>query len=299
MTSALRSIFGADGAGAGRFGDGVSACDCGSGGSRLEASAATGDVSSKSRGGGASKSFADSKSKSGTVSAGCSDAIAGVTSAVVSGAVCGAVSSIVGSRPASAAGSPASTSASAAMRRSAPSISVLILSQTSGGGSTASTMTLSSPSRRSHTRTISAKPGSITSNASAWSRSSAESVPKTYSAARASRSSSYIATSRHSSNAYGLASNAHDLERKPESAWSGSCAVSHTLAQFEETATQPSLDRVHRNIELLRQLIAAPAAVIGQQHDALLFRIELAETGEQSPELLGHLAAGQRRRRVG
>ena len=68
----------------------------------------------------------------------------------------------------------------------------LILSQSSGGGSTASTMTLSSPSRRSHIRTDAAKPGSSVSNASACSRSSADSVPSTYSAASASWASSYI-----------------------------------------------------------------------------------------------------------
>src|ERR1700719_4312143 len=68
----------------------------------------------------------------------------------------------------------------------------LILSQSSGGGSTASTMTLSSPSRRSHMRTDAAKPGSSVSKASACSRSSAESVPRTYSAASASWASSYI-----------------------------------------------------------------------------------------------------------
>src|SRR5271170_684926 len=70
--------------------------------------------------------------------------------------------------------------------------SALILSQSSGGGSTASTMTLSSPSRRSHIRTDAAKPGSSVSNASACSRSSADSVPSTYSAASASWASSYI-----------------------------------------------------------------------------------------------------------
>src|ERR1700682_3191285 len=70
--------------------------------------------------------------------------------------------------------------------------SALILSQSSGGGSTASTMTLSSPSRRSHIRTDAAKPGSSVSNASACSRSSAESVPSTYSAASASWASSYL-----------------------------------------------------------------------------------------------------------
>src|SRR5580704_7130977 len=73
----------------------------------------------------------------------------------------------------------------------APS-SALILSQSSGGGSTAPTMTLSSPSRRSHMRTDAAKPGSSVSKASACSRSSAESVPRTYSAASASWASSYI-----------------------------------------------------------------------------------------------------------
>src|SRR5580704_1219926 len=73
----------------------------------------------------------------------------------------------------------------------APS-SALILSQSSSGGSTASTMTLSSPSRRSHIRTDVAKPGSSVSNASACSRSSADSVPSTYSAASASWASSYI-----------------------------------------------------------------------------------------------------------
>src|SRR6202030_2454718 len=68
----------------------------------------------------------------------------------------------------------------------------LILSQSSGGASTASTMTLSSPSRRSHIRTDAAKPGSSVSSASACSRSSAESVASTYSAGSASWASSYI-----------------------------------------------------------------------------------------------------------
>src|SRR5579884_1017293 len=70
--------------------------------------------------------------------------------------------------------------------------SALILSHTAGDGSTASTITLSSTSRRSHWRTESANPGSISSSASACSRSSAESVPSTYSAASASWASSYI-----------------------------------------------------------------------------------------------------------
>src|ERR1700689_194702 len=152
----------------------------------------------------------------------------------------------------------------------APS-SDLILSQSSGGGSTASTMTLSSPSRRSHIRTEAAKPGSSVSKASACSRSSAESVPSTYSAASASWASSYI-------TAVVLFSPQH--------------LASHTLADFEQAATQPCLDRVHRDIELGRELFPAPAAVIGEQHDALLLRIELAQEQKKPLELLGHLAAG-------
>src|SRR5208282_4611190 len=86
--------------------------------------------------------------------------------------------------------------------------SALILSQTAAGGSTASTMTLSSPSRRSHIRTDSANPGSISSSASACWRSSAASVPSTYSAASASWASSYITR-------VVLFSFEHDLVRKP------------------------------------------------------------------------------------
>src|SRR5579864_8691793 len=156
--------------------------------------------------------------------------------------------------------------------------SALILSHSSGGGSTASTMTLSSPSRRSHIRTDAAKPGSSVSNASACSRSSAESVPSTYSAASASWASSYITV---------------------VVLFSPQRSAPHTLANFEQAATQPCLDRVHRNIELGRELFAAPAAVIGEQHDALLFRVELAEAGKQPLELFGHLTAGERRRAFG
>src|SRR3984957_2997411 len=152
--------------------------------------------------------------------------------------------------------------------------SFLILSQSSAGGSTASTMTLSSPSRRSHCRTAASKPGSNDSNASACSRSSAERVPSTYSAARVSWSSSNMASQAPPSR-------------------------SHACADLEQAATQPRLDCVHGNIELLRELIAAPAAVIGGQHGALLFRVELAEAREQPFELFVHLASGKRRRRVG
>src|SRR6202044_2045857 len=115
-----------------------------------------------------------------------------------------------------------------------------------GGGSPPSTMTLSSPSRRSQRRTDSANPGSISSSASACSRSSPESVPRTYSAARASWASSHITRAVLFS-----------LER----------LLSHTLPNFEQAAAQPCLDRVHRDIELGRELLAAPTAVIGQEHD--------------------------------
>src|ERR1700733_10138308 len=152
--------------------------------------------------------------------------------------------------------------------------SFLILSQSSAGGSTASTMTLSSPSRRSHCRTAASKPGSNEINPSACSRSSAESVPSTYSAASVSWSSSNITS-----------------QAPP------SCA--HAYTDLEQAATQPRLDRVDGNIELLRELIPAPAAVIGEQHDALLFRIELAEARQQPLEFLGHFPARQRRRRIG
>src|SRR6516165_6689014 len=79
-----------------------------------------------------------------------------------------------------------SSAAAAPDAGATPGISALILSQTSGGGSTASTMTLSSPSRRSHCLTNAAKCGSSDIKASACSRSSAVSVPSTYSAASAS-----------------------------------------------------------------------------------------------------------------
>src|SRR5579863_8915689 len=152
--------------------------------------------------------------------------------------------------------------------------SPLIFSHSSGCGSTASTMTLSSPRRRSHCRTAVSKPGSNDSNASACSRSSADSVPSTYSAASVSWSSSNMA------------------RQAPPSR-------SHAGPDLEQAAAQPGLDRVHGNIELLRELIATPAAVIGQQHDALLLGVELAEARQQLLELLGHLAARQRRRRLG
>src|SRR5215469_177440 len=189
---------------------------------------------------------------------------------------------------AGSAGTPLSASVSAAawLRRSALSIPVLIRSHRSGAGSTASTITLSSPSRCSHSRTVSAKPASCASNASAWSRSSADSVPRTYSAASASRSSSYIGAS--------IGFCPEDMSHAQSV---GSCP--HTLANFEQTTAKPRLDRVHRNIELGRQLIAAPTAVISKQHDALLFRVEPAETGEQPLEFDRHLASRQGRRRLG
>src|SRR6185437_3890698 len=56
----------------------------------------------------------------------------------------------------------------------------------------------------------------------------------------------------------------------------------HAAADFKQTASQPSLDCVHRNIELFCQLIATPTAVVREQYDALLFRIELAEARKKA-----------------
>ena len=91
-----------------------------------------------------------------------------------------------------AAAVPRAPAASRDLRPARPAHPGLYLSQVSAGGSTASTMTLSSPSRRSHSRTISRTPDQSQRNASAWSHSFAESVPRTYSAASASWSSSYM-----------------------------------------------------------------------------------------------------------
>ena len=68
---------------------------------------------------------------------------------------------------------------------------------------------------------------------------------------------------------------------------------------LKQAAPQPSLDRVHGNVELLGQLIATPAAVVSEKHNALLFRVELAEAGQKPLEFLGHLPARERRRRLG
>src|SRR5580692_12429220 len=115
------------------------------------------------------------------------------SSAMISGGDSAAgVSGGVSTGGSAAAGTGAGAACGASLDVSTAPSSALILSQSSGGGSTASTMTLSSPSRRSHIRTDAAKPGSSVSKASACSRSSADSVPSTYSAASASWASSYI-----------------------------------------------------------------------------------------------------------
>src|SRR6516162_5854690 len=212
-----------------------------------------------------------SESKSGTVW--------GLGSALAS--ICGLAADAAASAGSDNTSAGSTASDAAWVRCSAPSMPVLIRSHRSGGGSTASTITLSSLRRCSHRRTVSANPASRANSASTWSRSAADSVPRTYSAARASWSSSYIAL----------------LSKKVTPASVGSCA--HTLANFEQTAAKPRPDRVHRNIELIRQMIATPAAVIGQQHDPLLFRVEPTEAAEQALELRRHFAPRQWRRGVG
>ena len=122
---------------------------------------------------------------------------------------------------------------------------VLILSQTSGRGSTEPTIWLRAPSLCSHAWTIAAKSLSTDIMVSACARSSASRVPRAYSAASAIWSSLRPSSkSRHS--------------RIP------SCCGA---AMFH---------RIYRRLELRRQLLAAPAVVIGEQHELLPIRLQTA-----------------------
>src|SRR5438552_1304992 len=61
------------------------------------------------------------------------------------------------------------------------------------------------------------------------------------------------------------------------------------LPDFKQAAPQPRLDCVDRLVELGRQLLPAPATIIGEQHKALPLRLKLAHAYEQPFELLAAL----------
>ena len=147
----------------------------------------------------------------------------------------------------------------------------LILSQSSGGGSTGATSTLSSPSRRS-TSAPRGEDGIEREQRSACARSSASSVPSTYSRAAYRRRHHPARSHRHS-------------------------IASQALPDFQRLRRSQVLIVFAGASNCAAELIPAPAAVIGQQHHAPPVLIELAEAGEQALQLLGHLAPRQRIRR--
>src|SRR5439155_14758749 len=72
-----------------------------------------------------------------------------------------------------------------------------------------------------------------------------------------------------------------------------------TLPYVHHTAAQPRLHRIHRRFKLGGKLFAAPAVVIGQQHQLLPIRLETADAFQQALQLFRHLAPGQRIGRIG
>ena len=137
-------------------------------------------------------------------------------------------------------------------------------SQTGAGGSTGATSTLSSPSRRSQRRTSAAKSG-VDQHHRVGLRA-----------------------------LVGIERAEHVFRRE---------AVWYLRPCVMIRGTPGSSARLRRSqvlivfagaVELHRKLVAAPAAVIGEQHHAPAIFLKLAEAGEQAPEFLGHLAPRQR-----
>src|SRR5256885_8705449 len=56
-----------------------------------------------------------------------------------------------------------------------------------------------------------------------------------------------------------------------------------TLPYIHHAAAQPRLHRIHRRLELRGELLAAPAVVVGQQHEQLATRSEEHTSELQSP----------------
>src|SRR5579859_1740686 len=103
---------------------------------------------------------------------------------------------------------------------------------------------------------------------STCARSSASSVPSAYSAASAIWSSLWA-----------IMLSSRSRSRKTE-----------TLPDIHHAAAQPCLYRVHRRLEFLRQLLAAPAVVIGKQHQLLPIGLEPADALQKPLQIFRHLA---------
>src|SRR5882757_10740302 len=165
-----------------------------------------------------------------------------------------------------ATGAGASGNSSGACGSACP-MALRMFSQTIGRGSTDPTIWFSTPSRYSQACTSAVSSLSTAIMVSTCVRSSASSVPRAYSAASAIWSSLWA------------------IIQNPGSPRFGSCrcssAKSKALPDLHYAAAQPCLHRVHRCLELCRQLLAAPAVVIGQQHELLTVRLETANAFQQ------------------
>src|SRR5579859_524856 len=106
-------------------------------------------------------------------------------------------------------------------------------------------------------------------------RSSASSVPSAYSAASAIWSS-----------VYSMISTPKGLKTQ-------------ALPDVHHAAAKPRLYRIHRHLELRRQLLPAPAVVIRKQHKLLTVRLEPADTFQQALQFFCHFPASQGIRAIG
>src|ERR1700733_14528911 len=80
---------------------------------------------------------------------------------------------------------------------------------------------------------------------------------------------------------------------------SKSALKSETLPDVHHATTQPSLHRVHRCRKFLRQLLAAPAVVVGEQNKLLPIRLQPADALQKPLQVFRHLPPRQRIGRVG
>src|SRR5882757_4164547 len=71
------------------------------------------------------------------------------------------------------------------------------------------------------------------------------------------------------------------------------------LPDVHHAATKPRLYRVHRRLELRRQLLPAPAVVVGKQHKFLAIWLEAADAFQKALQFFRHFPACQRIRAVG
>src|SRR5206468_11598966 len=117
---------------------------------------------------------------------------------------------------------------------------------------------------------------------STCARSSASRVPRAYSAASAIWSSLWAISHSPSPNP------------KVQVLKSKFFLESETLPDIHHAAAKPRLHRIHRRLEFRSQLLAAPAVVIGQQHEFLAIGFETADAFQQPLQLFRHLPPRQR-----